>query len=245
MSNYVQSTNFATKDALPSGDPLKIVKGTEINTEFNNIAVAVATKADLNSPTFTGTVTAPAFVGPLTGNVTGNVTGALTGNATTATTATTAGNVTGVVAIANGGTGATTAGNAFTAIKQAATVVTTGVVELATDAETQAGTDTTRAVTPANLQASIFGKGQTYQSLTGSRSIGTPYTNNTAKPIVVAVTCGVATGNLIVMTIGGIALSAGTSPAAASTSGGMFIVPAGATYVLSGVTSITSWVEFR
>jgi hypothetical protein len=52
--NYVQSTNFATKDALPSGDPLKIVKGTEINTEFNNIAVAVATKADLISPTFTG-----------------------------------------------------------------------------------------------------------------------------------------------------------------------------------------------
>jgi hypothetical protein len=44
--NYVQSTNFATKDALPSGDPLKIVKGTEINTEFNNIATAVATKAD-------------------------------------------------------------------------------------------------------------------------------------------------------------------------------------------------------
>jgi len=59
MSNYVQSTNFATKDALPSGDPLKIVKGTEINTEFNNIAVAVATKADLASPTFTGTPAAP------------------------------------------------------------------------------------------------------------------------------------------------------------------------------------------
>ena len=59
MSNYVQSTNFATKDALPSGDPLKIVKGTEINTEFNNIATAVATKADLVSPTFTGTPILP------------------------------------------------------------------------------------------------------------------------------------------------------------------------------------------
>lgn len=59
MSNYVQSTNFATKDSLPSGDPLKIVKGTEINTEFANIAVAVATKADLASPTFTGTPAAP------------------------------------------------------------------------------------------------------------------------------------------------------------------------------------------
>ncbi len=59
MSNYTQSTNFATKDSLPSGDPLKIVKGTEINTEFVNIAVAIATKADLASPTFTGTPAAP------------------------------------------------------------------------------------------------------------------------------------------------------------------------------------------
>lgn len=59
MSNYTQSTNFATKDSLPTGDPLKIVKGTEINTEFANIAIAVATKADLNSPTFTGTPEAP------------------------------------------------------------------------------------------------------------------------------------------------------------------------------------------
>lgn len=59
MSNYTKSTNFATKDALSSGDPLKIVKGTEIDTEFNNIATAVATKADLVSPTFTGTPVAP------------------------------------------------------------------------------------------------------------------------------------------------------------------------------------------
>jgi len=59
MSNYTQSTNFATKDALTSGDPLKIVKGTEINTEFVNISVAIATKADLASPTFTGTPSLP------------------------------------------------------------------------------------------------------------------------------------------------------------------------------------------
>jgi hypothetical protein len=59
MSNYTQTTNFATKDALSSGNPLKIVKGTEINTEFANIATAVATKADLTGATFTGTVTIP------------------------------------------------------------------------------------------------------------------------------------------------------------------------------------------
>jgi hypothetical protein len=46
LSNYTKSTNFATKDNLSPGNPLKIVKGTEIDTEFNNIATAVATKTD-------------------------------------------------------------------------------------------------------------------------------------------------------------------------------------------------------
>jgi hypothetical protein len=59
MSDYTKSTNFATKDNLSSGNALKIVKGTEIDTEFNNIATAIATKADLSSPTFTGTPTLP------------------------------------------------------------------------------------------------------------------------------------------------------------------------------------------
>ena len=59
MSDYTKSTNFATQDALSSGNALKIVKGTEIDTEFNNIATAIATKADLASPTFTGTPTLP------------------------------------------------------------------------------------------------------------------------------------------------------------------------------------------
>jgi microcystin-dependent protein len=58
MTQYVKSTSFSSKDALPAGNPLKIVKGTEIDTEFNNIAVAVATKADLLNPVFTGIPTA-------------------------------------------------------------------------------------------------------------------------------------------------------------------------------------------
>jgi hypothetical protein len=59
MTDYTKSTNFATKDSLSSGNALKIIKGTEINTEFDNIQTAVATKADLASPTFTGTPTLP------------------------------------------------------------------------------------------------------------------------------------------------------------------------------------------
>ena len=59
MTDYVKSTSYALKDSLPSGDPLKIVRGTEIDTEFNNIAIAVASKANSLSPAFTGTPTAP------------------------------------------------------------------------------------------------------------------------------------------------------------------------------------------
>jgi purine-nucleoside phosphorylase len=57
MSNYVKTTNFTTKDSLTTGDPGKVVRGSEIDTEFTNIATAVATKSDTASPTFTGTVT--------------------------------------------------------------------------------------------------------------------------------------------------------------------------------------------
>ena len=57
MSNYTKTTNFTAKDSLVSGDPNKIVKGSEIDTEYANIATAIATKADTASPTFTGTVT--------------------------------------------------------------------------------------------------------------------------------------------------------------------------------------------
>ena len=79
MSNYTKTTNFASKDNLSPGNPLKIVKGTEIDTEFNNIATAVATKTD---------------------NASANITG---------------GSITGItdLAIADGGTGASTANAAL------------------------------------------------------------------------------------------------------------------------------------
>ena len=59
MSSYTKSTNFASKDALLTGNPLKVIKGTEIDDEFNAIQTAVNSKADTNSPALTGTPTAP------------------------------------------------------------------------------------------------------------------------------------------------------------------------------------------
>ena len=59
MADYTKATNFTAKDSLPTGNSGKIVKGTEIDTELNAIANAIASKADINSPSLTGTPTAP------------------------------------------------------------------------------------------------------------------------------------------------------------------------------------------
>lgn len=58
MSNYTKTTNFAVKDGLTTGNPNKIIKGTEIDTEYNNIASAVNSKADTNNSALTGSATA-------------------------------------------------------------------------------------------------------------------------------------------------------------------------------------------
>jgi hypothetical protein len=59
MANYNKATNFTAKDTLPTGNAGKIIKGTEIDNEFTAIASAITSKADSNSPTFTGTPTVP------------------------------------------------------------------------------------------------------------------------------------------------------------------------------------------
>jgi len=59
MSDYSKSTNFTTKDTLPTGNAGKIVKGTELDTEFTAISSAIASKADISSPALLGTPTAP------------------------------------------------------------------------------------------------------------------------------------------------------------------------------------------
>lgn len=80
MSNYTKTTNFTAKDSLASGNPSKIVRGSEIDTEFSNIATAVNSKADIAAPTFTGTTTIATLAVTNNATVGGTltVTGALT-----------------------------------------------------------------------------------------------------------------------------------------------------------------------
>jgi hypothetical protein len=69
VSNYTKVTNFTAKDSLVTGNPSKLVKGSEIDSELSSVAVAIATKLDsttaastyapLASPALTGVPTAP------------------------------------------------------------------------------------------------------------------------------------------------------------------------------------------
>ena len=113
MSDYTKSTNFATKDNLSSGNAAKIVKGTELDTEFNNIATSIATKQDYDAD-----LAAFALKTAPTGDVVGTTdTQGLTNK--TLTNPTVTNYVESVVAIGNTGTSQTI-------------VLTSGTVQTAT-----------------------------------------------------------------------------------------------------------------
>jgi hypothetical protein len=160
MSNYTKSTNFATKDALTSGDPLKIVKGTEINTEFDNIQTAVNSKADTASPTFTTPI-----LGVATATSINKVT--ITAPATSAT-----------LTIVDGSTLANSGAYSLTLTSTAATNVTlptTGT--LATLAGTEAFTNKTLTnPTVTNYVESVVAIGNSGTSQTLSLTNGTVQT---------------------------------------------------------------------
>ena len=57
MTDYTKTTDFTSKDSLPSGDSGKIIRGAEFGTEFDNIETAVNSKSNINNPSFTGNIT--------------------------------------------------------------------------------------------------------------------------------------------------------------------------------------------
>jgi hypothetical protein len=62
MTEYVKVTDFASKDALSPGNAAKVIKGTEIDAEFELLETAVETKLDKTSGTLTSATLAGTIV---------------------------------------------------------------------------------------------------------------------------------------------------------------------------------------
>jgi hypothetical protein len=145
MSNYTKTTNFASKDNLSPGNPLKIVKGTEIDTEFNNIQTAVGTKTDNSAAAITGGTitgitdlavadggtgasTAAGALNNLLPSQTSNANKYLQTDGTNATwdaVSLSTSDITGTLPVANGGTGVTTStGTGNVVLSNSPTLVT-------------------------------------------------------------------------------------------------------------------------
>jgi hypothetical protein len=158
----------------------------------------------------------------------------------------TGGSITGItdLAVADGGTGASTLtanavllGNGTSALQTVAPSTSGNVL-------TSNGTTWTSAAPAASI-----GIGQTWQNVTGSRSLGTTYTNSTGKPIFVYIVVSLSGNGDTVLTLNGVTLDG-----PASSAGGTvytpcsFIVPNGNTYNLTatgGTVGVTAWGELR
>jgi len=191
MSNYTKTTNFASKDNLSPGNPLKIVKGTEIDTEFNNIQTAVGTKTDNASANITGgsitgitdlavadggtgASTATAALNNLLPTQTGNANKYLQTDGTNATwdaVSLSTADITGTLPVANGGTGVTSStGTGSVVLSNSPTLVTPA---LGTPAS---GTATNLTGLPISTGVSGLGTGV-------ATFLGTPSSANLASAV--------------------------------------------------------------
>jgi hypothetical protein len=164
----------------------------------------------------------------------------------------TGGSITGItdLAVADGGTGSSTLSANAVLLGNGTSALQTVAPSTSGNVLTSNGT-TWESATPAGG----IGIGQTWQNVTGSRALGTTYTNSTGKPILVNVVQynGGANGVFITLTIDGVMVDrdggwpGGGNPMYANVSG---IVPNGSTYSAAATGgnatgSLNNWAELR
>ena len=141
-------------------------------------------------------------------------------------------------------------GGAFTLKVEDASTTIKGAVRFATATEVANKSNVSAAVTPSNTatiaQSTDLGVGQTWQNVTGGRSSGTTYTNNTGKPIQVVISVFSTSGaESNVLNVGGVILLDGDLGVGGMVSIQSFIVPSGVSYSFTTTTQIRSWSELR
>jgi hypothetical protein len=170
------------------------------------------------------------------------------------TVAITGGTITGItdLAVADGGTGASTLSANAVLLGNGTSALQTVAPSTSGNVLTSDGTTWTSATPAGNI-----GIGQTLTNVTGSRAFSTTYTNSTGKPIFViiyAVGSGSNYGTFSVSINGASAVNVGFWFNVSNTSGGSayFIVPNTATYNFTfsvngggGTVNLISWAELR
>lgn len=119
----------------------------------------------------------------------------------------------------------------------------------ATQAEAEAGTNNTKAVTPLRVEqfnlANNIGWGQTWQDVTASRAVSTSYQNTTARPILTAIGLnGGSTRRFIEISVDNSTWIKVGSDSGSDTPN-TIIVPVNYYYRVNGSTAISYWSELR
>lgn len=98
----------------------------------------------------------------------------------------------------------------------------------------------------SQLGSLALGVGQTWQDVTGSRAFGSTYTNNTGKPIQIAIFPVAAASKTYTLTVGGVQVAELSYGSASITTQMTAIVPDGDSYIATTNSgSLSQWAELR